>query len=74
MFVKNPQIQDSFVRTFRLAMERIKNDNPKAKEICLFQLCLHRLQFVQVWISCPKWICQLKSMISFHRKIVLKKR
>lgn len=36
MFVKNPQIQDSFVRTFRLAMERIKNDNPKAKEICLF--------------------------------------
>lgn len=36
VFVKNPQIQDSFVRTFRLAMERIKNDNPKAKEICLF--------------------------------------
>ena len=36
VFVKHPQIQDSFVRTFRLAMERIKNDNPKAKEICLF--------------------------------------
>ena len=34
--VKNPHIQDSFVRAFRLLMERIKNDNPKAKEICLF--------------------------------------
>lgn len=36
VFVKNPQIQDSFVRAFRLLMERIKNDNPKANEICLF--------------------------------------
>lgn len=36
VFVKNPQIQDSFVRAFRLSMEMIKNENPKAKEICLF--------------------------------------
>ena len=36
VFVKNPHIQDSFVRAFRLLMEKIKNDNPKAKEICLF--------------------------------------
>lgn len=36
VFVKNPHIQDSFVRAFRRSMEEIKNDNPKAKEICLF--------------------------------------
>lgn len=36
VFVKNPQIQDSFVRAFRLSMETIKNENPKVKEICLF--------------------------------------
>ena len=73
VFVKNPQIQDSFVRTFRLAMERIKNDNLRQRKSAYFQLCQHRLQFVRVWILCPRWICQLKSMINFHRKTVLKK-